>query len=110
MKCYIKENSLLARLAARRLKKDKMAMVLGHTILLHNTTAAELINDKNWLRHELAHVRQFRQQGYLRFLFNYFVESIRNGYYNNKYEKEARAAENDYGLEQKVTFHCSRLR
>jgi hypothetical protein len=98
---------LLARLAARKLKKDKMAMVLGKTILLHNTTAAELINDKNWLRHELAHVRQFQQQGYLPFLFNYLVESIRHGYYNNKYEREARASENDYNLEQHVTFHCS---
>ena len=82
-------------------------MVLGRTILLHNTTAAELINDKSWLRHELAHVRQFRQQGYLPFLFSYLVESIRNGYYNNKYEKEARAAENDTHLEDEVTFHCS---
>ena len=104
MKCYIRENSLLARLAARKLKQDKMAMVLGRTILLHNTTAAELVGDKRWLRHELAHIRQFKQQGYLPFLFNYLVESIRNGYYNNKYEREARAAEDDESLERLVVL------
>jgi hypothetical protein len=107
VKCYIRENSFLALLAARRLKKGKMAMVLGRTILLHNTTAAELINNKQWLRHELAHVRQFQQQGYLPFLFKYLAESIRNGYYNNKYEREAREAEEDVSLEKNMTFHCA---
>jgi hypothetical protein len=95
VKYYIKENSLLARMAARRLKQDKMAMVLGKTILLHDTTTQEFINNRKWIRHELAHVAQFKQHGYLLFLVKYLVESMKNGYYDNKYEKEARDAEDD---------------
>ena len=89
-------------MVARKLKQDKMAMVLGRTILLHNTTKAEFISNKRWLRHELAHIQQFRQHGYLLFLYRYFIESLRNGYYNNKYEREARAAEDDHSLEINV--------
>ena len=100
MKYYIKENSFLARLAARKLKQDKMAMVLGKTILLHDTTRQEFINNRTWIRHELAHVQQFKKHGYLLFLIKYLVESIKNGYHNNKYEKEARLAEEDEGLDK----------
>ncbi len=107
MKIYFKENSLFARIAAWKLKQDKMAMVLGHTILLHNTTRAEIINNKKWLRHELAHVKQFKQYGFLGFLFRYTIESIRNGYQNNKFEKEARAAEENGSLDYDIIMHCS---
>ncbi|MEO6315758.1 MAG: DUF4157 domain-containing protein [Chitinophagaceae bacterium] len=100
MKYYIKENSFLARLAARKLKQDKMAMVLGRTILLHDTSMQEFINNRKWIRHELAHIRQFQKHGYIIFLLRYLVESIRNGYYNNKYEQEARAAEEDESLDK----------
>ena len=82
-------------MAARKLKQDKMAMVLGKTILLHDTTRQEFINNRKWIRHELAHVEQFKKHGYVLFLVKYLVESIKNGYYNNKYEKEARLAEED---------------
>jgi hypothetical protein len=104
VKCYISEKSLLARLAAWRLKQDKMAMVMGRTILLHNTTAAEFMANKKWLRHELAHIRQFQQYGYIGFLYRYFIESIKNGYYNNKYEREAREAESDMIIEHQFTI------
>jgi hypothetical protein len=99
VKYYIKENSLLARMAARKLRQDKMAMVLGKTILLHDTTAQEFINNRKWIRHELAHVQQFNKHGYFLFLVKYLLESIKTGYYNNKYEKEARAAEEDESLD-----------
>lgn len=102
MECYIKENSLLARIAAWKMKQDKLAMVLGNTILLHNTTHGEFVCNKRWLRHELMHIQQFRRYGYLPFLCRYLAESIRNGYYNNKYEKEARAAEEDARLDINV--------
>jgi len=102
VKYYIKENSLLARIAARKLKQDKMAMVMGKTILLHDTTRQEFINNRKWIRHELAHVKQFKKYGYLLFLVLYLVESIKNGYYNNKYEKEARLAEEDESLDQYI--------
>ncbi len=102
MKYYIKENSFLARLAARKLKQDKMAMVLGKTILLHDTSRQEFINNRKWIRHELAHIQQFKKHGYLLFLIKYLLESMKNGYHNNKYEKEARLAEDDESLDRYI--------
>lgn len=49
-------------------------------------------NDR-WVRHELAHIEQFRRYGLIRFIFLYLWESVRHGYYNNRFEKEAREAE-----------------
>jgi hypothetical protein len=97
----------MARIAAWKLGQDKVAMVLGKTILLHNTTEAELINNKRWLRHELAHVKQFQRHGFGRFVFLYLLESIKNGYQNNKFEREARALENDESLDKHIILHCS---
>ena len=68
-------------------------MVLGNTIHLHNATKNEFLNNPRWLKHELCHVRQFQQHGYLFFIFKYLWESVKNGYYNNRFEVEARAAE-----------------
>lgn len=95
MKYRIKENSVWAGIAARRLRSEKMAMVLGSTIHLHNTSIEELLQNRRWLRHELAHVKQFRQFGYLPFLWKYFREYLKNGYRQNRFEVEARAAEYD---------------
>ena len=72
----IKENSWLAKIAAKKLRSKSVAMVLGKTIHLHNTTK-----------------EQFKDHGYLIFTVKYLWESLRKGYYNNKYEKEAREAE-----------------
>ena len=79
-----------------------MAMVLGKTILLHDTTRQEFINNRKWIRHELAHILQFKKHGYLLFLLKYLLESIKNGYYRNKYEIEARAAEEDESLDKYI--------
>ena len=68
-------------------------MVLGKTIHLHNTTKQHFLNDKRWLKHELCHVQQFKQHGYFMFVIKYLYESIKVGYYNNKFEVEAREAE-----------------
>jgi hypothetical protein len=100
----IKENSFWAKLAAKRMKSDKMAMVLGRTIHLHNTHHQEFLQNKRWLRHELMHIRQFRHYGWIRFLFLYLVESIRKGYYLNRFELEAREAEQDPFLEEQYSF------
>jgi len=101
---YIKEDSFWAKLAAKRMKADKMAMVLGRTVHLYNTHHQEFLRNKRWLRHELAHIRQFRQYGWIRFLFLYLVESVRKGYYMNRFEVEAREAEQDPFLEDRYSF------
>lgn len=70
-------------------------MVVGHTIHLHNTTVARFFARPSWVLHELKHVQQYEQHGVFLFLWKYLLESMRNGYYNNAFEVEARAAEND---------------
>lgn len=89
----IKENSFLAKLAARKLRSRNMAVVLGGTIYLYNVSEADFRKNKAWLRHELTHIRQFRRYGFLPFLLRYLWESTLRGYYNNRYEVEAREAE-----------------
>ncbi len=89
----IKENSLVARIAAFKLGSKSVAMVLGKTIHLHNASKSAFLQNKRWVKHELCHIRQFQQHGYWLFILKYLWESIRSGYYNNKYEVEARAAE-----------------
>lgn len=89
----IKENSWLAKIAAKKLRSKSVAMVLGKTIHLHNTTKEQFLQDERWVKHELCHVEQFKDHGYFIFIVKYLWESLRKGYYNNKYEKEAREAE-----------------
>jgi hypothetical protein len=89
----IKENSFVARIAAFKLGTPSVAIVFGKTIHLHNTSKSSFLQNKRWVKHELCHIRQFQQHGYLPFIIKYLWESIRSGYYNNKYEVEARAAE-----------------
>ena len=89
----IKENSFVARIAAFKLGTKSVAIVIGKTIHVHNTTEEAFLQNKRWLKHELCHIRQFQQHGYFSFIVKYLWESILNGYYSNKYEVEARAAE-----------------
>ena len=90
---FIKENSWIAKLAAKKLGSDKVAIVIGRTIHLHNTSQQDFLNDEKWVKHELCHVKQFEQNGLLLFITKYLWESIKHGYQNNKYEVEARKAE-----------------
>ena len=90
----IVENSWLAKIAAYKLGCNSVAIVLGKTIYLHNTTQKEFMQNATWLKHELCHVAQFKKYGYARFIILYLWESICKGYHNNKFEIEARAAEN----------------
>ena len=89
----IKENSFVARIAAFKLGTRSVAIVVGKTIHLHNTSKAEFLQNRRWVKHEICHIRQFQQHCYFPFIVKYLWESIRSGYYNNKYEVEARAAE-----------------
>jgi len=89
----IKKNSWIAGLAAKKLNVSQVAIVLGKTIHLHNTTQQQFLQDERWVKHELCHVQQFQQYGYFVFIIKYLWENIRNGYQNNKYEIEARQAE-----------------
>ncbi len=89
----IKENSWIAKLAAKKLKAENVAIVFGKTIHLHNVSAAYFLKDKKWLKHEACHIRQYKENGFFTFIIKYLFESIKHGYYNNKFEVEARLAE-----------------
>lgn len=104
MKCFIKENSFIAKLAAWKLGVGSVAIVIGRTIHLHNAGKEDLIYNIPWLRHEVAHVKQFSEHGYFLFILKYIFESLKKGYKNNKYEIQARSAECDEKICDGITI------
>lgn len=101
----IKENSWLARIAARQLKSPKMAMVVGTTIHLHNSSKENFLKNKRWVRHEVAHVKQYAKLGMFRFIFFYLLETFNKGYENNSFEVDARQKERDVSILSEVHFN-----
>ncbi|HZI68710.1 MAG TPA: DUF4157 domain-containing protein [Hanamia sp.] len=95
MEFKIKEKSMLARLAAWKLKSKNVAITFGNKIHLYNISKEEFLKNEKWVKHELCHVRQFEKYGFFRFIAMYLWESIKVGYYKNKFEAEAREAENE---------------
>lgn len=96
MEYKVVERSFFARIARMVLKSSNVAMVLGKTIHLSGVDRNAFLKDEGWVAHELCHIRQFKEHGCFRFLWLYLKESVRVGYYNNKFEVEARMA----GLKQ----------
>jgi hypothetical protein len=93
MELKIKEQSWVARLAAIKLKSKAVAIVIGSTIHLYNVSRQQFLQNEKWVKHEVCHLKQFERHGYFKFILKYLWESIQNGYHENKYEKEARLAE-----------------
>lgn len=93
VKVRIKENSIVAKIAAWKLGAGTMAITIGRTIYLHNTAKSVFLTDSSWVNHEVMHVLQFQKYGLIRFVVMYLLESIKRGYFNNKWEVEARVAE-----------------
>ena len=91
----IKEKSWKAKLAARCLRVNNVAFTLGETVHLYNATEKEFLQDTRWVKHELKHVEQFKRYGFISFIAMYTFETMKKGYYNNKYEVEARMAEKE---------------
>jgi hypothetical protein len=104
-KLKIKENSWLAKIAARNLESSSMAMVVGKTIHLHNSSRADFLSNKRWVRHEVAHVNQYARLGMFRFIFFYLLETFNKGYENNRFEVDARKKERDLSILSEVHFN-----
>jgi hypothetical protein len=100
----IKENSWLAKLAAQRLETSSVAMVIGKTIHLHNSSKENFLGNTCWVRHEVAHVKQYAKLGFIRFIFLYLLETLNRGYKNNRFEVEARLKEKDVSILTGVYF------
>ena len=92
-KFRIRENYFFAFVAAKKLGVNQVALTLGNTIHLYNTSAERFRSDSRWVKHELKHIEQFRQHGFFWFIILYSIESMQKGYYHNRFEQEARAAE-----------------
>lgn len=95
MNAHIKENSWIARIAAKKLRADNVAIVIGQTIHLHNVSRENFLSNPKWVKHEMRHLQQFKEHGLILFILKYLYESVKHGYYNNKYEIEARLAEEE---------------
>lgn len=91
---FIKENSFIAKIAAWKLRSNRVAIVIGKTIHLTNATKEDFVKNEKWLKHELCHIQQFKRFGFVNFIYKYLIESMKKGYYMNKFEVEAREAEN----------------
>lgn len=84
------EDSPLARIARWVLKSPNVAMVFGQQIHLSGVSKEDFLKDRYWVEHELCHVQQYKDHGLFGFLSKYLIESCRSGYYENKFEAEAR--------------------
>ena len=104
-KVKIKENSWLAKIAAKKLESQSIAMVVGKTIHLHNSTKADFLRNKRWVRHEVAHVKQYARLGVVRFIFLYLLETFNKGYENNRFEVDARKKEKDLSILSEIYFN-----
>ncbi len=86
----VKTDSFLARIACRWMKNNAVAMVMGKTIHVYGARPMDLLSNMDWLLHEIVHIRQFEENGYIRFIGLYLLEWMKHGYHNNRYEIEAR--------------------
>jgi hypothetical protein len=78
------------------IKGNRATMTVGNTIYLFGVNKADFIKHKKWLLHEMEHVRQFKRYGFFRFIALYLLETMKKGYYNNRYELEARQSAGEY--------------
>ena len=104
MTVHIKEQAIIAKLAAVFLKQKRMAVTINNKIYLYNCSAKDFLHLETWVCHELMHVQQYQKLGRLKFISFYFLQLIINGYYNNKYEKEARENEHNTSVLSTAKF------
>jgi hypothetical protein len=70
--------------------RSAAAVTLGDTIVVNPSVVASA----SLVRHELEHVRQWREDGFM-FPIRYAMQYARHGYRANPYEVAARNAENE---------------
>ncbi|MDQ2753629.1 MAG: DUF4157 domain-containing protein [Bacteroidota bacterium] len=101
---FIKENSPLAKIAARKLHSRAAAIVVNKTIYLWGASREEFLQSPSWVRHEVAHVNQYKKWKLLPFIVLYLYQTLRNGYNNNRFEMEARREENNPEILNNILF------
>ncbi|MBA2761237.1 MAG: hypothetical protein H0U39_04600 [Segetibacter sp.] len=71
---------------------------------MHNSSKEDFLNNQRWVRHEIAHVKQFAELGLIKFLVLYLLETFNKGYKDNSFEVEARKRERDVTILSEVQF------
>lgn len=100
----IKQNSWIAKLATKKMNATAVALVIGKTIHIYGVSKTNFKADSHWVRHELQHIIQYKKHGIVVFLWLYFYYCFKVGYYNNPFEIDARAHENDIALNNNITW------
>jgi hypothetical protein len=98
------ENSWIAQFASWKLRSSGCAIVFGRKIFLYNISKQEILSNQELLRHEVAHVFQWKKYGWFRFPCLYVWYSIKHGYYQNPFEIEARNMEQSLELLENVNI------
>jgi len=80
-------NSKVAKLLAKIMKKQGMALVIGQTVY-YSMSEAEV--GPRLRRHENRHKQQYKENGFFKFIFLYIFYTIKYGYRNNPFEVDAR--------------------
>ena len=64
MDFFIKQNSWIAKIAAKKLGSDNVAIVIGKTIHLYHVSKEGFLEDTKWVKHERCHINQFKKYGF----------------------------------------------
>jgi hypothetical protein len=65
MELRIREQSWIAKIAAKKIRSKNVAIVIGSTIHLYNVSKTQFLQNEKWVKHEVCH---FKNTGML-FLF-----------------------------------------
>ncbi|MEX1203493.1 MAG: hypothetical protein WEA59_09630 [Ferruginibacter sp.] len=84
---------LVGKVCCLQTERTKRCLSIRSTIHLYHVSKKDFLSNEAWLKHELCHVQQFKRYGFVNFLLKYIWESFKKGYFNNKYEVQAREAE-----------------
>ena len=87
-----KYNSTISKILAKILKYRLFAITTSKNCTRYSCSKEEVDEIIWWRKHENVHKQQFSKFGWFNFVFQYFLESIKYGYINNKFEVEARKA------------------
>ena len=76
-------------------KKARWASTFGKTIYVRNAKPIDLVNSSQWMRHEVQHLLQFKEKGFVKMCYLYLISYIKVGYEKNVFEIEAELHKRD---------------
>jgi len=91
-KVRVVENSAIAKIVGKIKREEIYAITFGKTIFV-SCKKEDFFAQEWWVKHELAHVRQYEKHGIVRFLALYIYYAVFHPKSVNPFELEAEAAE-----------------